>query len=105
MNDSCHLQHLLQWWFEVIDGYSGNSFVIGMLARPADKHCYIIRTPATTHLNRSTKVLRTLFLDYRLGSELASTEECALMLLLFGDKPFSQPMDVIFSAPFVALMQ
>lgn len=105
MNEHRPPHNTLLWWFEAIDGYSGHSFVIGMLSKPTDKHCYIIRTPATTSLNRKTRILRTLFLDYWLGNELASVEECAFLLLLFGDKPFEQPQDAIFSAPFVDLMQ
>lgn len=93
MNDFLH------WWFEVIDGKGGHSFVIGLYAMPKHEQGYIIRTPAVSLLDRQNATVRTLFFDYRLGKELKNTEECCMLLNMFGDDPFRTPHEAVFSWP------
>jgi hypothetical protein len=104
MTAALYLRETLLWWFEALDGRSGHSFVIGLLANPNKGHAYIIRTPAITYLNREDCEVRTLFQDYHLGRELESIEECLLLLTMFGEEPFCEPHLALISVPYPTAM-
>lgn len=89
----------LQWWFVYTDIYTNNRFVIGWLAMPGEPYGYLIRTAQVTYINRSAKMLRTLFVDYRLKQEMPKPEDWMFYSSVFGDALTQHTKDVLVSVP------